>query len=338
MTTKPDPRTVLAAIELANRAPSVHNTQPWRWLVGNESVHLMADRSRAVPATDPDGRDLLLSCGAALHHLRTAFAALGWATVVHRVSGDPDHLAAIETRPHVPTEDDVALAAAVTRRRTDRRRFSSWEVPSDYLDLMVRRAARAGALLVPVTDRESRWVLTRAMESAARQQAEDPRYRLEVAAWSGRTRAAADGVLAVSALASGTRHDDTLMRGFPGGALVNSVTGRGEEDGGELLVVATLLDDPVSVLRAGEAVSAVLLTGTDLGLGVCPLSQPLEVADTRESVRERVLDGAAHPQLIVRAGWVPTSSPGLAQSPVRCVEDTVDYLPGARRGFVGGWG
>jgi hypothetical protein len=55
----------------------VHNTQPWRWLVGDHSVHLMADRARGVPATDPDGRDLLLSCGAALHHLRVAFAALG---------------------------------------------------------------------------------------------------------------------------------------------------------------------------------------------------------------------------------------------------------------------
>jgi hypothetical protein len=331
--TNPDPQTLLAAIELANRAPSVHNTQPWRWLVGNSSVHLMADRSRAVPATDPDGRDLLLSCGAALHHLRTAFAALGWATVVHRVpnSHDPDHLAAIEARPHVPTEDDVALAAAVNRRRTDRRRFSSWEIPSDFLDLMVRRAARAGALLVPVTDRASRWLLTRAVESAARSQAEDPRYRLELAAWSGRSRAASDGVLAVSALASGGWHDDTVMRMFPGGALVNSVTGRGEEDGGELLVVATLRDDAVSVLRAGEAASAVLLTATDLGLGTCPLSQPLEVLDARATVREEVLDGAACPQLIVRAGWAPTSAAPLVQSPVRRTEDTVDYLPGTRR-------
>ena len=333
-TTRPDHQTLLAAIELANRAPSVHNTQPWRWLVGNSSVHLMADRSRAVPATDPDGRDLLLSCGAALHHLRTAFAALGWATVVHRVPNDhdPDHLAAIETRPHVPTEDDVALAAAVNHRRTDRRRFSSWEVPSDFLDLMVRRAARAGALLVPVTDQASRWVLTRAVEAAARSQAADPRYQLEVAAWSGRSRGAQDGVLAVSTLASATRHDDTVMRVFPGGSLVNSMTGRGEEDGGQLLVVATLRDDPVSVLRAGEAASAASLTATDLGLATCPLSQPLEMSDMRATIREQVFDGAASPQLILRVGWAPTSAPALAQSPVRRTEDTVDYLPGTHRG------
>lgn len=104
--TGPDRETLRGAIALATRAPSVHNTQPWRWVVGEESVHLYADWSRQLPATDPDGRDLLISCGAALHHLRVALAALGWATVVHRIPNpaEPSHLAAIEPRPHEPTE------------------------------------------------------------------------------------------------------------------------------------------------------------------------------------------------------------------------------------------
>ena len=70
-----DRRTVRAAIELASRAPSVHNSQPWRWMVGPHSVHLYADLRRWLPATDADGRDLVVSCGAALHHLRVALAA-----------------------------------------------------------------------------------------------------------------------------------------------------------------------------------------------------------------------------------------------------------------------
>ncbi len=331
--TKPDHRTVLAAIELANRAPSVHNTQPWRWLIGDSSVHLMADRTRRVPATDPDGRDLLLSCGSALHHLRVAFAALGWRTIVHRVPNehDPDHLAATELRPQSHTDDDVALANAISRRRTDRRRYTSWEVPTEHLDLMVRRAAQAGALLVPVVDGGSRWLLTRAITTAARRQSHDPGYHAEVAQWSGRSRVAHDGVLAVSGAAVPLWHDDTAMRTFPGGSLTDIPTGRGERDGGELLVLATLHDDAESVLRAGEAASAALLTATDLGLAACPLSAPLEATDTRAEIREKVLDGAAHPQLILRVGWAPTSAPPLPHSPVRPTEDTVDYLPGTHR-------
>ena len=75
---RPDDGTIRTALALAGRAPSVHNTQPWLWHLGPGSVHLVADDGRRLAATDPDGRDLLVSCGAALHHLRTAFAGLGW--------------------------------------------------------------------------------------------------------------------------------------------------------------------------------------------------------------------------------------------------------------------
>jgi len=330
--TAPDRDTVLAAIALANHAPSVHNTQPWRWLVDDTSVRLMADRTREVPATDPDGRDLLLSCGAALHHLRVALAAAGWEAVVRHLPNahDPDHLATVCTRPLEPTDDDLALAGAISRRHTDRRRFTSWEVPGRHLDLMVRRVAQAGGLLVPVIDGATRWRLTRAIDTAARRQADDPDYRMELASWSRGSAAAQDGVLAASGAPTPTRHDDTAMRAFPGGTLGNAPTGRGEEDGGQLLVLATLDDDPLSVLRAGEAASAALLTATDLGLATCPLSQPLEVADTRATIRDQVLDGAAHPQLVLRVGWAPSSAPPLPDSPVRRTEDTVGRLPDPR--------
>ncbi|MFL6123629.1 Acg family FMN-binding oxidoreductase, partial [Actinophytocola sp.] len=277
-------------------------------------------------------RDLLLSCGAALHHLRVALAAAGWETDVHYLPNehDPDHLATVETRPREPGDDDVALAGAIPRRRTDRRRFTSWEVPGEHLDLLVRRATRAGALLVPVTDGATRWTLTRAIDAAARQQADNPDYQSELARWSRSSLAAQDGVPAASGARTPTRHDDTAMRTFPGGTLENAPTGRGEDDRGELLVLATLDDDPASVLRAGEAASAALLTATDLGLATCPLSQPLEVADTRATIRDQLLDGAAHPHLILRVGWAPTSAPPLPRSPVRRTEDTVGRLPGAR--------
>jgi hypothetical protein len=196
---------------------------------------------------------------------------------------------------------------------------------------MARRAARAGALLVPVTAPEARWQLSHAITTAARQQASDPAYRAEVSAWTGRNRTATDGVLSTSAPPRARRHDDTTMRAFPGGVLSDAPTGRGERDAGELLVVATLADDPVSILRAGEAASIALLTATDLGMATCPLSQPLEVADSRAAIRDEVLDGAAYPHLILRTGWLPTAAPPVPQSPRRPTETTVGYLPGVRR-------
>src|ERR1700751_170529 len=111
----PDAGTTQTALALATRAPSVHNTQPWRWLVGEESLHLYSDPNRQLPKTDPDGRDLILSCGAALNHCVVAFAALGWRAKVTRLPNpaDSNYLPAIELSPATPDPLDIALAAAI---------------------------------------------------------------------------------------------------------------------------------------------------------------------------------------------------------------------------------
>jgi nitroreductase len=329
MTTRPDHETVHGAIALAVRAPSVHNTQPWRWLLGDSTVHLMADRTRELPATDPDGRDLLLSCGAALHHLRVALAALGWAGDVHRIPNpaEPDHLAALEPHRHNPSEEDIALAAAIPLRHTDRRQFSSWPVPQGHLDLMIKRASWAGALLVPVTDSGLRRHLVNAISQAASTQAGDPEYAAELAGWTGRNRLTDDGVLATSALAQPALHGDTRMRDFPHSTLTEPAENYDEDDGGELLVLATPDDDPRSRLRAGEAASAALLTAAQLNLASCPLSQALEVADTRATIQKLILDDAAVPHLILRIGWVHTAAEPLPRSPRRALDEVIGYLP-----------
>jgi nitroreductase len=319
--------TVWSAITLANRAPSVHNTQPWRWRVAGESIHLTADHTRRLRATDLDGRDLLLSCGAALHHLQVALAALGWRTEVRHVP-DPNHLATVTASPNPPSTEDTALADAITRRRTDRRRFSSRPVPGAHLELMVERAAKTGALLVPVTEGHARRLLTRAMDLAACLQPDDLAYDTELATWSGRGPGAPDGVLTASTPPFPRTHGDTTMRAFVPGTLTD--TDHDEPDSGQLLVLATPTDDPVSVLRAGEAASAALLIATSLGLATCPLSQPLEVPGTRALIRDEVLDGAARPHLILRTGWAPIAATPPPRSPRRATGDTIDWvtLPG----------
>ena len=328
---RPDPATVRAAVALAGRAPSIHNSQPWRWRADRRSVHLFADRERHLSATDPDGRDLLVSCGAALHHLRVGFAALGWATMVRRLPdpADPDHLAAVTFFPRQASPDDIALSAAVPHRRTDRRRFSSWPVPADLVGVLVDRAAEHGALLVAAVDAGDRFRITQAINAASWQQGMNPAYATELAAWAGRGRGARDGVPAANIPSAPASHGDTEMRAFPDGELRVSSPGW-EDDAGELLLLATSSDDRGSRLRAGEALSAVLLTATDLRLATCPLSQPLEVTATRDVLREQVLDDVAFPQLVVRVGWAPVSGEPLPATPRRDVADFYSPLEGGR--------
>ena len=323
----PDNDTLRTAIELAVRAPSIHNTQPWRWLIGDHSVHLFADRARHVPAVDPDGRDLVISCGAALHHFRVALAALGWVCAVHRLPNPatPDHLASLEFRPRKPSDQDIAAAVLISRRRSDRRRMSAWPVPPDHLRLIAARARAEGALAVPVVDPAARFALTGAIAQAAVIQENTPEYAFELATWTGRARGGVDGVPAANVpVAIGRRRHDPDLRVFPHGTLTEP-SGKRYGQQTELLVIATSGDDVRSRLRAGEATSAALLAATELGLATCPLSQPLEIADSRRRVRDDVLGGTAEPQLVIRLGCAPTTADPLPATPRRDVDDVITH-------------
>jgi hypothetical protein len=140
----PDLETLQSALSLVVRASSVHNSQPWRWRVGEHSLHLYANPDLHLPHTDPDTRDLMLSCGAALNHCVVALAALGWQSKIHRLANpaEPHHLAATELHRYPANEVDITLAAAIPRRRTDRRHYSSWPVPQGDIAVMGARAAR----------------------------------------------------------------------------------------------------------------------------------------------------------------------------------------------------
>src|SRR6476660_2457474 len=96
-----DTEIIAKAIHLACRAPSLHNSQPWRWIVGEAAVDLFADHERVVRSTDRSGREAIISCGAALDHFQIAMAAGGWKTDVDPFPnrGDRDHLASFHLTP-----------------------------------------------------------------------------------------------------------------------------------------------------------------------------------------------------------------------------------------------
>lgn len=321
--TAPGRETLLAALALAVHAPSVHNTQPWRWRFGRRSVHLYADPLRWLPATDPAERDLLMSCGAALHHARVALAALGWAGTVHRLPNPayPDHLAAIELHPREPSLEVLAMATAIPHRRSDRRRYASWPVPQARYREYSGLAAAEGVVLHVVSQGRDRTRVVEAIAKADQLQRSNPQAAEELARWSGRGRWAEDGVPAAS-VSEAASYGDLRLRPYAG-----TPDTPGPSDGaGELLVLGTASDDRVAALKAGEAASAVLLAATTDGLASCPLSQPLEVGSTRARMTD-VLGGDLVPHMIIRIGWPTLAGHPLPKTPRRPADEVLDPQP-----------
>lgn len=323
----PDEGTVRTVLALASRAPSVHNTQPWRWLVGEESLHLYSDLDRQLPNTDPDGRDLILSCGAALNHCVIALSAVGWQSNVTRLPNpdDPSHLAAIELSRSTADPVDIALAAAIPRRRTDRRHYNSWAVSIGDVALMAARAARNGVMLCQVED-------TGKLHQLVNQSVWDHMnhdYLVELTAWSGRYASEA-GVPARNT----PQFDPNARipgRLFAGPALSMPSGSSAAEDNAIVLGLGTRNDDRLSQLRAGEATSIVLLTATSMGLASCPVTEPLEVAETREAVRTETFGDRGYPQMLLRVGWAPINADPLPSTPRRDFYDFVEWMTDRER-------
>lgn len=300
--------TVRSALQLALRAPSIHNTQPWLWSIGNAEVRLFADPQRWLPATDPDERDLLVSCGAALHHARVALAAFGWGCEV-RLRPDPAEsllLATLHLRPRRLDPDEAQLAEAIPVRRSVRRGYADRPVGSRLLTALVTAASAQGARLEAAAEPYARAVLTDAIAAADNAQSGDYGYRQEMRRWSHRPVAYEDGIPPEGAVTAAGYGDvrlrdlspgeiPTLRPAYPAGA-------------GELLVLSTLDDGAQARLLAGQAASAVLLTATRHGLLTCPLSQPLEVRSAKRVVAQIAGDGSV-PQLVIRVGHPVPGTP-----------------------------
>lgn len=318
MTSHRDPRPFL---EQAILAPSSHNTQPWVFDLADNAVDLYADRSRSLPVNDPDGRELTISCAAALLNLRVAAAARG---VRHRVDILPhgaasDLLARVsfgdgDTRTGPGVSSDAALGAAIGERRTYRQDFAG-DRPVDVgvVERLQQAAAHEGAQLT-VLESADRHVLAELVAEGDRLLFADPRWRRELADWM-RAHRRGDG-LPVPALALPiTRF---VVSRFDVGGRTAAKDADLAARAPVLAVLSTVGDGPGDWLAAGQGLQRTLLTATAQGLQASFLNQPIQVAALRGRLTEMV--GGLTPQIGLRIGYPQKV---LRAAPRRPLDDVI---------------
>src|SRR5271170_7672225 len=174
------------AVFLACRAPSVHNSQPWRWVCNGAQLHLFIDWRRWVPCTDQSGRDAIVSCGAVLDHLRVAMGAAGWDAHIDRCPSpdNPSRLATVEFRPlDVVTDSHRWRADAIAHRRTDRLALKTPTHWGAFAPALQRTIAEGAATLDVLAD-EDRQLLAEASRLTESSRRDDTSYQAELQWWT----------------------------------------------------------------------------------------------------------------------------------------------------------
>lgn len=300
-----------AAVGQAVLAPSVHNTQPWRFLLRRAALDITADRSRQLAVLDPTGRQLHLSLGCALLNARVSLAASGCPHSVVRLPDpeDADVIARVELDTGYAV--DPALAALdrfITRRQTNRRRFATDPVPEELVDRLVRVAGIEGAHLHPVVDPDDRQELARLSQRADVQQLTDAAYRAELRVWTGDDPRRLDGVrAAVVPHVDGSAGDEVPIRDFDTHGVGRLPAETHSSAHQCLLILGTELDNPQAWVRAGEALERVWLEITKAGFVASVFTQVVEIAVLRAQLRAD-LRLQVNPHIVLRVGRAPLTA------------------------------
>jgi hypothetical protein len=304
-------------------APSVHNTQPWRFTAsGSQQVSLHADVSRRLAVADPDGREMMISCGTALFTVRLTLRSLGYIpeTSVLPDPGQPELVARVSWRERAPADEfERRLSGHVLTRRTHRGAFDPEPMPPGTLAALRSGAAREGAALRIVADDGRRAALAAAVQTAEHQLRQDGERLRELARWTPAPGSASrDGVPATSYPAR-AEHTDPYFPGRDfarghGWGVPPLSTATSHRAAGVTGLLTTTTDGPADWVNAGQALQRIMLTASTCGAAVALHSQPLELPWLREFIRTELSD-SAYPHLVLRVGLVTQVAVSVRRDP-----------------------
>lgn len=310
---------LLRAANRATLAPSVHNTQPWRFVIAGDVLEIRSDSSRQLSVLDPRARQLTISCGCALFNARVALAAAGFEAVVTRLPDpqDPSLLARISIGAEQDWIPIGALDQAIDDRRTNRREFADEPVPAQVLYELVAAARAETVDVLALTRPEHRAATAELSRAADDIQCADAAYTAELRTWTTDDPRRRDGVQAASVPYDGylsDAHDDLPIRHFDVrgmGWLPSSSRSDADQC---LLLFAGKSDDPATWLRSGEALEHVWLELTRQGFAASPLNQVVETVGTCERLRA-ALQTELRPSVLLRVGRAPAAVPTRRRLP-----------------------
>jgi hypothetical protein len=303
-------------------APSMHNTQPWRFETHGRVIDVYLDGSRALPAEDPSGRAMRIAAGAATFNLRCAAASMGFGTWFGLLPDpqEPDLVARIVVE-HTADPDPIlrGLHAEIPRRHTSRVPVRPVPLSTDDRTALARAAFAEEAELTWLPPAEVTEVLSLLLDTDLREIG-DWHRTAERARWVGGDRSA-DGVPSAVLGPRSTTYPSPV-RDLGASPADRARPQQPFEPEPALAILSTEGDTAADQLAAGLALERVLLTATRAGLTASFLNQPLEYDDLRKAV-QRTTGKSGHAHMVIRFGH----STVTATTPRRPISDFVPASP-----------
>lgn len=293
-------------------APSSHNTQPWRFNVSGDEIRLFADRTKWLTVADADQRELHISLGCALENLLVAAEHFGYSHDVTYLSGNDSPVAVIKLTPGGKPIRDPELFDAITARHTNRLPYEDRAVSMSSLQMLQNQTIDEGIGLYTTSDVETINKFRDLVVSADQIQYADTNYKSELGHWLGQGMMGPTGAQAIIAQLAVLFLDVGTDQTKKDAELVNSTPVLG--------FISSEENDRISQVKAGQAFERVWLMATASGIRVQPMSQALELSETKAKLAGLMPPGSGYPQQTFRLGY---AAPVEEHTPRRPVADVV---------------
>ncbi len=305
-------------IRYATLAPNGHNTQPWRFRVGQNRIEIVPDFSRRTPIVDPDDHHIFVSLGCAAENLALAAAARGHpGEVGFEPANDGTVVLIFGDGPHA----SPALFDAIPRRQSTRADYDGKSIATSDLEMLARAAIVPGVDLVLITERPQIDRVRDLVVAGNSIQMADAAFVRELRSWlrfSPREAMQTGDGLFSAASGSPTLPSWLGPRVFD---WVFTVDGENEKYARQLrssagiAVFVSQKEDREHWVLAGRACQRFALQATALGLKHAFINQPVEVARLRPELASLIGMAGRRPDLVMRFGYGPTL-PYSARRPV----------------------
>ncbi len=302
------PPSMRDVIRYATLAANSHNTQPWRFRIGNRFIEIAPDVSRRTPAVDPDDHHLFVSLGCAAENLAIAATSLGWPGEL-QIAPDGNLIRyAFVNGPTIASP----LYAAIPKRQSTRAEYDRRSVPAAHLALLKHTADTAGVHLAILTNRADIDRLKEQVVAANSIQMADMAFMRELKQWVRFNPRSA--MTSGDGLFSATSGNPALPDAIGRFAFERFFNARSESDrcarqvdsSSGVAVFAGDREDKAHWIMVGRACQRFALTATSLGIKVAFINQPVEVARFRADLAGLVGIAGRRPDIVLRFGYGAT--------------------------------